>query len=467
MESLRVPFYGQFSTRQYNFNVDSRFKNCYPEKLLSGGEKPLTYVVKRPGMESAYSTTVATGRGMYGWKGSLYSVLGNQVYKNGSALSGTLNNSTGRCHFTEVKGGTPRLVIQDNDDIWTVNTSDTLAESTDGDIPANQVPGIVNIDGYVCVMNTDNEIYHFDVNDPTALDPLSKITASLEPDDGVGLTKHLNFVVAFGEWSTEFFYDAGNSSGSVLSKVDGSAIRYGCAEGNTIFSDENTVIWVAQGRTGGLSVMILDGLTPKIISTKPIERLLNEEKNNISNAYSFGLRIGGKIHYCITLPTTAQKTIAYDMVDKVWWELNSDPGTESYFTGIAHASINDQNYILDEDDGTIYRMDVDLYQDVGNDINVEIVTNKIDFNTVKTKFLPRWSLIGDEQTSSSTVTVDWTNDDYNNFSTARTVDMQDSDPYLTGLGSFTRRAFRLKHTANTPLRLEAMEFGLNAGEYSI
>ena len=88
----------------------------------------------------------------------------------------------------------------------------------------------------------------------------------MEPDQGIALARHLNYIVAFNEWSTEFFFNAGNASGSVLDPVEGIAIRYGCANGKTVWSGENTIIWLAQGRSGGKSVMMFEGNDLKTIS---------------------------------------------------------------------------------------------------------------------------------------------------------------------------------------------------------
>ena len=44
--------------------------------------------------------------------------------------------------------------------------------------------------------------------------------------------------------------------------------------------------------------------------------------------------------------------------------------------------------------------------------------------------------------------------------------MKDTFPRLVALGRFHRRAFRLAHTANTPLRLEAIELGVEQGRYA-
>ena len=151
-----------------------------------------------------------------------------------------------------------------------------------------------------------------------------------------------------------------------------------------------------------------------------------------------------------------------------WYEWTSDPGTETYFTCLDHTEDDGITYLLDEDNGRIYEMDIDKYQDVGSstdDINFEIVTVRYDFGTAKTKFLHRLILVGDEETSSSPVTLDWTDDDYQTFSSTRSLDMANSLPQAFALGSFKRRAFRLKHTANTPLSIEAIEMDISGGAY--
>ena len=473
MDSVRVPLFALPQQRQFSTTEDQWFKNCYPEVIAGPADTPFTSVIKRPGFSDSLTTATAAGRALYGWtqNGSIYAAVGNKIFKDGSALSGTLDDTTGRVDVTEVRGGTPRLVFRVADKIWTVAADNTMTKQTDADIPTGLVSGIVNIDGFICVMKgSTNQIFHADVNDPTSWNANSVLTSSLEPDLGVGIAKHLNFVVAFNEWSTEFFFNAGNASGSTLSPVEGIAIRYGCANGDTIFSGENTVIWLAQGRSGGKSVMMLEGNDLKTISTKPVERLIDEEANGggngIADAYAYGMRIAGHQFYILTLKNTA-KTLVCDIRDGTWHEWTSFDGTtETYFTGMDFCEDADKKFLLDEDNGKIYNMDIDIHQDSTNDIKVEMLTSRIDFQSTKPKFLYRLGVIGDIQSSSSPITIDWSDDDYNNYATSRTVDMNNTFPRLVALGRFHRRAFRLAHTANTPLRLEGLEMGVEQGRYA-
>ena len=71
--------------------------------------------------------------------------------------------------------------------------------------------------------------------------------------------------------------------------------------------------------------------------------------------------------------------------------------------------------------------------------------------------------MGDFTSSSSTISISWSDDDYKTFSTARTVDPV-GHMFLRNLGSFRRRAHKISHTANEALRLEGMELEFDLGE---
>lgn len=481
-ETVRLPLFGTYSTRLGDTSKDQRFKNCFLELVkaprvnvgqsgvVEGVGEHKFYVVKRPGFSDSIDTThTAAGRGIYTWKGNKYSVIGDRIYKESSEITSAgsrLNNTTGRVYFTE-EHKTDLLIIQDGDDIWTINASDTITEQTDADIPSNQVPGIVHMDTYIFVMNSDGEIYNSDVDDVTSWTSSNFITSKIEPDDGVALTKWQNYVVAFGEWSMEFFYDAENASGSPLSIAQGTTTDTGCAAGDTVWSDEDIIIWVGQTRRGGKKVVAFSGSEPLELSTPPITRILEQEETNLDTAFAYGFRFGGHLWYVLTLDTTQQITLVCDVENRLWYEWTSDDGaTETYFTGVDYTHDDGKHFLLDEDNGKIYELDFDIYQDSGNDINFELVTNKIDFGTTANKFLHRLTLIGDEQTSSSTVTLDWTDDDYQNYSSnTRSLDMSEMYPTAYHMGAFRSRAFRFKHTANTPLRVEALELVYSGGHF--
>ena len=472
---IKIPLFGTYSTRAGDTSKDQRFKNVFLEKIeaprIQGREEGLGEhifsVIKRPGMSDAFDTTnVAAGRGMYTWKSNIYSVMGDRIYKGTTeitALGNRLAGTTGRVYFAE-EHKVDLLVLKAGDKIWTITAGDVVTLQTDADIPTGLVGGIVNMDTYIFVMNGDGEIYNSDVDDVTAWTAGSFITSKIEPDDGICITKWQNHILALNAWSTEFFYDAANASGSPLSPSEGTLTDVGCASAATVFSNDDVVVWLGVSHTGGLRVMVYDGSSVNSFENDALSRILDQEETTIANSYAFGMRVAGHLFYVLTLPATKAITLILDIEQNMWCEWNSDNGTtETYFTGVDYASLNGKHYIQDEDNGKIYMMDFDIYQDSGNDINVEIVTNRYDFGTNLAKFMSRLTVIGDEQTSTSSLSIEYTDDDYQTYSTARTVDMSHSVPFLSRLGSFIRRAFRLKHTANTALRLESLDADVEGG----
>jgi hypothetical protein len=137
---------------------------------------------------------------------------------------------------------------------------------------------------------------------------------------------------------------------------------------------------------------------------------------------------------------------------------------DSIFKGAGASSSGTKAIILDAASGAVYEFDQETYTDNGETISVQFVSDKLDGGTNKTKILNRLELIGDYQTTSNNISVQYTDDDYQNFSTARNVDAS-SRMVLTRLGKFQRRAFKLAHAANTALRLEAVELDVDLVEY--
>jgi hypothetical protein len=78
----------------------------------------------------------------------------------------------------------------------------------------------------------------------------------------------------------------------------------------------------------------------------------------------------------------------------------------------------------------------------------------------------RLSIIGDVPDSAGNdlaVSVQWSDDDYNTFSTARTLNYTTDLPKIDQLGQFRRRAFKITYSMPYLLRLEGLEVDINKG----
>ena len=182
------------------------------------------------------------------------------------------------------------------------------------------------------------------------------------------------------------------------------------------------------------------------------------------------LRIQGHFFYVLNLDLN-KRTLVYDFETKMWHEwnwfdqtLNAGAGGYTLFPMVGQAEIGNTSYMLHDSDGYIYLADPDVYQDAGNPLRVQIQTSRFDGDTSMLKFVSRLSILGDYQPSTSNMSVYYSDNDFVTWkpTNGRTIDLA-TRAYLYRLGSFRRRSFLLISTANTRLRLEALELELTKG----
>jgi hypothetical protein len=342
-----------------------------------------------------------------------------------------------------------------------------IIKITSANIPGDLVDGIVYLDQYIFVATTAGYIHNSNVGDALTWTSGDRLLAHLESDNNVAIVKHLNYLVALGEWTTEFFYDASNPAGSPLRPVPGSVHKIGCAAGDTVFEDEDTVIWLSQSKTGGVQVVALNGMDIVPLSNPAVERSIAQEEGSIGSCYAYGMRIAGHLFYLLHL-TSQDKTWVYNTSTQTWTEwvtynTSGDTETRLYYIGLAQLS--GQFYTLHLSNGNTYKIDFDINTDTTGVIKREVVTDGITLGNMRNKFCNRTSLIADEQTAASSTTVEWTDDDYKTYSTARTVDLADTEPTMYACGRFKKRAFRIKNQANTKFRITAIELDVEGGDY--
>lgn len=182
------------------------------------------------------------------------------------------------------------------------------------------VPGVAFLDGYFFVMDERAIIYGCELNNPANWDALNFITAQQEPGNGVAIAKSQNYVMAFKEWSLEYFYDAGNPTGSPLSPVNNGFVLVGCASGQSVADVNGVLFWVSQTKQNGRGVHMLNGLEPVEISTPSIRRILNGV--DLTSVSAYGLRVGGGILYVLTIKNS-DITLVFDTQSKMWQQWTS------------------------------------------------------------------------------------------------------------------------------------------------
>jgi hypothetical protein len=212
-------------------------------------------------------------------------------------------------------GSTPLRVFLKNSTLAWVYDGTTLTQITDVDYPPLTVPGVAYLDGSIYVMSPQGIVFGSDLNDPLSWNALNFISANSEADSAVVLARQLNYIVAFKQTSTEFFFDAANSIGSPLGKVLNALLEIGCAHAQSLAFADNTIYFAANSRQKGRSIMKLEGYTPKVISTPYIDRILNSD--DLAGVYAFVVKSNGHFFYVLTL-TTSKLTLVYDETTSKW-----------------------------------------------------------------------------------------------------------------------------------------------------
>lgn len=330
-----------------------------------------------PGATQSIASKTGSPRGCYYWNGEILSVWGTTLY-HGNTSVGTVSG-TGQVYFEEFGSATKYLIVADNSNAYRLSTAWSLTSITDADFTAlgTRCDGPTTMDGYLFWMNTQGQILHSDLDDATAYNALNVLTAEAYSDQGIFLTRHMNYIVAFGERSIEFFYDAANASGSVLRRVPGQLSAVGCVSSATVAKQSDVIAFLGQVG-GGRSVFLMEQGRPRVISTPALDRALTSA--NVGGAKGYIMRINGRLIYGLMLPNES-KTYWYDFGTQRWFEVLDGTGSYWPYWGACTAPDGAVYFISTEGvytpsstrsgDAYLMSMDMALFQRIA-DYNKEI-----------------------------------------------------------------------------------------------
>lgn len=456
----RFPIVVAPSNRDDTTLKDARLINCYMERQETGD----TWVIKRPGLDEQSRPPAgnAAGSGVYNWKGDIYSVFGAVFYVNGVATGGAVDATGGVYRFSSCLGATHRLQLGNGVMAYNYDSGGGLVQITDVDFPVAFIKGWSYLDATSYVGTASATLQGSGLNDTVNWDPLNTLTAQIEPDAGVAVGKQMVYTLMFKQWTTEVFYDAANATGSPLSPVQGAKINWGCVSQDSIQELDDTLVWVGAGKSSGIQVIALAGLKAQVVSTKAIERLLQDATYTAGQVFSWQIKKGGHHFYVLTLKTN-NLTLVYDVKEQAWHQWTDVDG--NYFPIVAATYDSSHRPILQhETNGRLYIADDDYTSDDGSLITVDIYTPNFDGGTRRKKQMNFLEFIAD-QTVGSELDVRNNDKDYAQgaWTNFRKVDLSKERPTLTACGTFRRRAYNLRHRKDTRFRIQAMEMQLALG----
>lgn len=316
--------------------------------------------------------------------------------------------------------------------------------------PPASTGAIVYMNGYFYIITNNGKIYNCDFNDPLNWDPTRYLTAQMYPGKWSSLVRQNNFLVAFSNLATQTFIDNANTTGSPLVNYESGAQQNGCTDPQSVAVNGSQVTWVGYTKTGQRTVFVMSGLSsPQDIGSMQVRNWLADAET-VRGAY---IRSGGKQLYLlgplVGSSTPLGLTWVYDYETGLWnrWKFVPTTTNGAAFEGVAVGTpIGNAPTIYIVFSGRVYRLLDTATQDDSNSFEVIAQTQQIDFGTLSRKFLSRLRFVANQTTTSSLISVSYSDDDTQTFSTPRTVDVSTANPFLPLGGNFRRRVFKFSYT---------------------
>lgn len=477
--SQRVSLFREIALRDGGASgKDEDYLNCFTEivKQSKAGDSR-RFIVKRSGTTNAISSVAASNiRGMYYWVDQtklLYCVGRNvYVYNISTSSSTTLTNvfatSSGAIGFTEFlyDDGTVKIVASDGSatsGIVTIDSANTVVTSADADIPAHD-PNIVFLDGYLFLVKDNSSIiYNSENNNPLSFTTDAIIAPEQEPDLVVRLAKINNYLLAFGTNSIEYYWDAANAApDSPMQRNDAPIKINSYLAGFATYG--NQIFYIGLDAAGQPDVFKMSDFKLESIGSPSISRYLNTATDNISSWVGAVVSFQGHTFYVINAGTS--KSWAIDLDSGLTTRFAFQAGTTFDIlksVNIVTTTSARTYFCLDNSTSEIYKFDESLYRDNGTNFTVQFITEANDFGTLNRKTMKRLAIVGDRPGAVSNISVSWSDDDYQTYSTARTIDLNQDLPCCYQLGWFRQRIFKFSYTDNYPMRIQDIEVDINKG----
>ena len=288
----------------YSHFTDMNLQNCVPREL-NNGEMGAVIRDQYDWITHEAASSADYGRGVISFDGEydLYLETDTYYYDGGNQdLTATSSpgyaGNTGfytkyNASFAEHSiSGVNSLVIANaghtsthasakHGNLWYQSAASAAPASvSDADMPGNNgvsiTRGVVSLDGYVFLCDINGQIHNSNINDITTWTATDFLKASRRSDTGIYIGEHHDNVVYIGTKSIEFFYNAGNASGSPLSRRTDVSYSVGCYYPNSIVEVGDIIYFIGHDHAGWPRVYKLENFQLTAISSNEVEVYLKD-----------------------------------------------------------------------------------------------------------------------------------------------------------------------------------------------
>lgn len=287
--------------------------NWLPEVAEVAGTRTQMKLASPPGLREYMRLGDRPIRGLRNVEGTLFAVCGNDLHQVSTKATSTVRGQipgVGRVQMAhnQITGGNELLLVNGQSTGYVWNTAkNTYLRITDDGYPGARAADY--LDSYLLQVEPFGRFwFHSQLSNALDYNTLDRYESEASPDKIVTLVVSQFEVIVFNETTTEFFYNAGGTTGTFQNKRV--LIDRGCASGDTVQNLDNSVLWL--GNDG--VVYRLNGYQAVPISTGPVQSAIRD--NNWKQAFAFTWEDGKHKVYYLTFPDG--KTWGYDVVTGVW-----------------------------------------------------------------------------------------------------------------------------------------------------
>lgn len=360
---MKTPILGSSSVARSVNAADNRMVNLYPE-IIPEGSKEAAFLSRAPGLRKVQTVGAGPIRGMWSYGNAAYVVSGTKLYKmeSGYVITelGTVDGTTQPVSMAD--NGVQLFVACQGPSYIYSNQTNSFQRITDADFPGALTVGY--LDGYF-VFNEpySQRLWVTGLFEGTDVDALDFASAEGSPDGVVGIIIDHRELWVFGTSSVEVFYNSGDAD-FPLSRIQGAFNEIGCAATYSIAKMDNGLFWLGRDARGQGIVYRANGYTGQRISTHTVEWQI-QQYSDISDAIGYTYQQDGHSFYVLTFPT-ADKTWVYDVATQAWHERAGwENGGFTRHRGNCQVFFNGETLVGDYQNGNIYALDPDVYDDAG------------------------------------------------------------------------------------------------------
>ncbi len=362
---MRVHFASRTSALADEAQSSERAVNCYTEKAPETAKTPLT-LIGTPGLKLFGTIGDGPIRASHSMGGVWFVVSGADLYSVDPAGTGTLIGSlsagSNDYQMANNLADPQQLFIRAGNFGW-IYDGTTLAQITDADFPG--ATWVTYADTYFLYGDpTGNGRWGLSASlDGTSYDALDFATAEASSDVLVaGVVDHRDLWL-MGEKTIEVWWDSGNAD-FPYERSPQAFMERGCKAKKSVAQDDNTVFWL------GDDLIVYQALAyvPTRISTHAVETAI-AGYSNTSTAEAFFYTQNGHKFYVLTF---AEGTWVFDAATGLWHERQSF-GLPRWRAS-TYINIYDKHLVGDFQNGKVYELDPDTYDEDGVTIQRRIIS---------------------------------------------------------------------------------------------